>query len=68
MTVNLCGFSGMSGLLSNCQRHFGILLELGEVNQDASRVEVEMPASVSCCDSDLAVCIDFPGESGIVSW
>ena len=28
--------------------------------------EAEMPASVSSCDSDLAVCIDFPGESGIV--
>ena len=26
-----------------------------------------MPGSVSCCNSYLTVCIDFPGESGIVS-
>ena len=56
----------MSGLLSGFQKHFGILLKLLQGNQDASGLEAEIPASVSCCDRDLAVCIDFPGVSGII--
>ena len=45
----------------------GILLELWQGNQFTSGVEAEIPACVSCCDKDHAVCIDFPGVSGIIS-
>ena len=59
-------FSAKSGCLSSFQGHLGIILKLWQGNRDASGVEVEIPASVSCCDRDLAVCIDFPGVSGII--
>ena len=54
-------------IVSRCQRHFGILLELRQGNRDTFGVEAVIPASISCCNRDLAVCIDFPGVSGIVS-
>ena len=38
----------MAGLHSRCQRHFGILLELWQGNLDASGIEAEISASVSC--------------------
>ena len=56
----------MSGPHSHCQRYFGIRLELWQGNREASGVEAEFPASVSCCDMDLVYCIDFPVVSGIV--
>ena len=59
--------SGMSGLLSSCQRHFGILLELYQWNREASGDEAEIPAYDSCSDRDLEVYIDFTGVSVILS-
>ena len=44
---------------------------LWQGNRDASVLEAEIPASVSCCDRDLAVCIDFQGcqaSSCVEAW
>ena len=65
--VSLSWFDRTLGLLSSCQGLFGVLLELWQGNQDASRVEAGNPESGSCCHRDLGLHIDFQGESIIVS-
>ena len=58
----------MSGLLSSCKGHLGILLEAWQGNRDSSRGEAGDPGSLSSCHMDIGILIDFQEESDIVSF
>ena len=45
----------------------GVHLESWQGNQDASRVEAGNPESCFFCHRDLGLCINFQGESIVVS-
>ena len=60
--------SVMSGLLSSCKGHLGILLEAWQGNSDASCCEAGDPVSISSCHRDIGIPINFQEESGIISF
>ena len=58
--------SARSGLLSRCEGHLRILLEVWQGNRDASRGEAGDPVSLSSCHRDIGFPINFPKETAIV--
>ena len=60
--------SARSGLLSRCEGHLRILLEVWQGNRDACRGEAVDPVSLSSCHRDIGFPINFPKETGIVSF
>ena len=51
--------SGTSGLLSSCEGQARNLLEVGQDNMDSSRCRVEDQGSLSSCQSDIGIPINF---------
>ena len=60
--------SPTSGLLSNCEGHVGILLEVWQGNRDASRREGGVAGSLSICHTDIGISNNFQEESSIISF
>ena len=58
----------MSGLLSSYEGHLRNLLEAWQVNMDGSRSEVGDPVSLSSCQNDIGLPINFQEESDIVNF
>ena len=63
-----CVGSVTSGLLSICEGHLGILLEVWQGNWDTSRGEAGDPGSLPSCHRDIAIPINFQEEAGIDSF
>ena len=61
---NTCLFS-MSGLLSSCEGHLGILLEAWQGNRDDSRGEARDPEYLSSFQRYIGIPINFQEDSGI---
>ena len=58
----------MSGLLSSCEGHLGILLVAWQGNRDDSQGEAGDPGSLSSCHRDIGIPINYQEESGLVTF
>ena len=57
-----------SGLLSSYEGHLRNLFEARQGNRDASRGEAGDPGSLSSCQRDIGIPMNFQEESGIVTF
>ena len=63
-----CACSVTSGLLSSYKGHLSNLFEAWQGHTDASQGEAGDQVSLSSCQSDIGIPINFHEESGIVTF